>query len=153
MNGDAKYASHLLLITNIYLLTFLTFYDKMFNYVDKILMYSIIIINLIKLYSIALKNYKLINIFHWGYPIYIVLGPFLVTTLAGKIVYTTLVLTQLHLVIYLRRCVISNVKFKKEDYCKPVQRILPTFIPDIVYLMIEIALLIYIWIKKNKLIT
>jgi hypothetical protein len=148
MNGDALYALQILLFSNIYLITFLTFFENKFDMVDKIYMYSIIVINLVKIYSIALKSYKLIDILHWGYPIYIATAPFFITTLAGKIVYTTLVITQLHLVIYLRRCVISNLKFRKSDYCKPVKRILPTFIPDVVYLLIEVALMVYIWVKK-----
>ena len=84
MNGDALYALQILLFSNIYLITFLTFFENKFDMVDKIYMYSIIVINLVKIYSIALKSYKLIDILHWGYPIYIATAPFFITTLAGK---------------------------------------------------------------------
>lgn len=147
MNGDAYVSLNVMLYTNIYLLTFVLFLSEKFNFMDKLLVYFVVVINTIMIYSIAYRDYSILNWAHWGYPLYVVVAPFLITTPTGKIVYTTAILSQMYMAIYLRRCVVSNIVFNRHEMCPTPKRILPTVVPDVFYFILEIILLTYIWVK------
>lgn len=147
LNKDAHYALHLFLSLNACLIIILALFESYMNKIDKVIIYIFLIVHTIFLYSIAHYNYDTIRMFHWAYPFYFAIAPFIVTTLAGKLIYTFFLLLQMSLYISFRRCIISTLKFKKDDKCKPYV-ILPKSIPYYIFGLIQIALLMYIWLKK-----
>lgn len=147
MNVDAHMSIAILVLVDCALLWILQFYSSSIDTIDRVIIFFQLMLHAGIYYGVYTKDLQLIKALHWGVVLYIVVAPFFVTSLVGKWLYTCLILSQILCAIAFNRCVVSHIRFSKEDQSS---EILPKCVPPWFYVIIEMCLIVIIW-TKNKL--